>query len=592
MLLFVYTPKTGVYLLNFYAHFCIAMKKGFLTAAILFNAIILVAQPDKPKGFENSSHDVISGTNIKLIPASKLSIEPVVPKTETPKITLKYETPEFNWNTPKLIQTIDPDKIKEKGIDSISLSNYIRLGGGNNTHILGEVYLSNKPNTKWSYHLNAAQLQAKNKSTLQEFANTRIQLGGARFFNNSSLNASLFYNRDHVAFFAKDSNLKSEGKSTAIDLFNSGKTANTYGVNIDYVSLATNKKPEIKWLNRLSSFNTNTNHDELEVNSTLRMLKTHKNLTIWGDLAFTNIQSTQKRDTAKIQSVVNQMFVDFKPRVQFIHKKTDLNVQVGLNITYNKFNTLSSSKNYINPFIYLEKGITGLEMKLFGSIDGGLMKNSLRRINETMPYFADTLQLKNQYEQLNGYIGIKGKISGNSQFSLDFGGNSVSDMLVFVSAKESNKSTYDSLNLMRSTYLNNVSSFYFRAFAQYNLGESFKILGNLKVIQYSQTVYHLPSFTFNLSAEYSPISTVLIKLGMQGVGTRYNSLMTDAITNKFTTLALKNYTDIYARLDYRFSGAGRIWIQGSNLLNQNYQTYYGYKAFGLTVMGGISIALF
>ena len=102
----------------------------------------------------------------------------------------------------------------------------------------------------------------------------------------------------------------------------------------------------------------------------------------------------------------------------------------------------------------------------------------------------------------------------------------------------------------------------------------------------------MPSFTFNLSAEYSPISTVLIKLGMQGVGTRYNSLMTDAITNKFTTLALKNYTDIYARLDYRFSGAGRIWIQGSNLLNQNYQTYYGYKAFGLTVMGGISIALF
>jgi hypothetical protein len=327
------------------------MKKRFLTAAVLFNAVIVMAQPDKPKGFENSSHDVISGTNIKLITASKLSIEPVVPKTETPKITLKYETPEFNWNTPKLIQTIDPDKIKEKGIDSIALSNYVRLGGGNNTHILGEVYLSNKPNSKWSYHLNLAQLQAKNKNTLQEFANTRIQLGGARFFNNSSLNASLFYNRDHVSFFAKDTNFKSEGKSTAIDLFNSGKTANMYGVNIDYVSLATNKKPEIKWLNRLSTFNSNTNHDELEVNSTLKMLKTHKNLTIWGELSFTDIQSKQKRDTAKTQSTMNQIFVDFKPRVQFIHKQTDLNVQVGLNITHNNYTTSNSSKNYINPFI-------------------------------------------------------------------------------------------------------------------------------------------------------------------------------------------------------------------------------------------------
>jgi hypothetical protein len=579
----VYTAKIGVYLLNSRAHFCIEMKKGFLTAAILFNAIIVIAQPDKPKGFENSSHDVISGTNIKLIPASKLSIEPIVPKTETPKIILKYETPEFNWNTPKLIQTIDPDKIKEKGIDSIALSNYIRLGGGNNTHLLGELYLSNKPNAKWSYHLNAAQLQAKNKTTLQEFANTRVQLGGARFFNNSSLNASLFYNRDHVAFFAKDSNLKSEGKSTAIDLFNSGKIANTYGVNIDYVSLATIKKPEIKWLNRLSLFNTNTNHDELEVNSILKMLKNHKNVTIWGDLAFTDIQSKQKRDTANFQSTLNQMFVDFKPRVQFIHKQTDLNVQVGLNVTY-KNATSSASKTYINPFIYAEKGIKGLEMKVYGSIDGGLMKNSLRRMNEAMPYFADTLKIQNQYEQLNGYIGIKGKISGNSQFSLDFGGNSVSDMLNYTSAKEATKSIYDSLNSMCASYLN-VSTVYFRAFAQYNMGESFKILGNLKVTQYTPTVPHMPSFTFSLAAEYSPISTVLIKLGMQGVGTRYNTLMQKSVL-------LNKYTDLYARLDYRFNGAGRIWIQGSNLLNQNYQTYYGYKAFGLTVMGGISIALF
>jgi hypothetical protein len=561
------------------------MKKRFLTTAVLFNAIILMAQPEKPKGFENSSHDVISGTNIKLIPASKLSIEPVVPKTETPKITLKYETPEFNWNTPKLIQSIDPDKIKEKGIDSIALSNYLRLGGGNNSHILGEVYLSNKPNAKWSYHLNLAQLQAKNKTTLQEFANTRIQLGGARFFNNSSLNASLFYNRDHVSFFAKDSNFKSEGKSNAIDLFRAGKTANTYGANIDYVSLSTNKKPEIKWLNRLSAFNTNTNHDELEINSVLKMLKTQKNFTLWGELAFTDIQTKQKNDTAKTQTTLNQIFIDFKPRVQFIHKQTDLNVQVGLNVTFNNKTTLSSSKNYINPFIYLEKGIKGLEMKVFGSIDGGLTKNSLRRMNEVMPYFADTMQLKNQYEQLNGYIGIKGKISGNSQFSLDFGGNSVSDMLVFTSAKELNKSSYDSLNLLKANYLNNISSFYFRAFAQYNLGESFKLSGNLKVIQYSSTVYHLPSFTFNLSAEYSPVSTVFIKLGMQGVGTRYNILINKSV-------ALDKYTDIFARIDYRIHGFGRVWIQGSNLLNQNYQTYYGYKAFGLTAMGGISIALF
>lgn len=565
------------------------MKKAILTAAIFLNAFALVAQPEKPKGFENSTHDVIAGTNIRLIPAAKLSIEPVVPKTETPKITLKYETPEFVWNTPKLIQTIDPDKIREKGVDSIALSNYFRLGGGNNTHILGEVYLSNKPNATWAYHLNLARLQAKNTQTLQEFANTRVQLGGARYFSNSSLSSSLFYNRDFVSFYAKDTAMKSDGNSPAISLLNAGKTANNYGVNIDYVSLATNKKPEIKLFNKISLFNTNTNQDEMEINSNLKLLKTHKNLTFWGDLAFTDIQIKQKRDTAKVQSSMNQYFIDFKPRVQFIHKQTDLNVQLGLNLTVNNNSTLSTSKKYINPFIQVEKGIKGLEMKVFGGIDGGLMKNSLRRMNEMMPFYADTLQVKNQFEQLNGYLGIKGKISGNSQFSLDFGGNSVSDMLMFVSAVDTNKSQYDSLNTLKAMYMNNVSTFFFRAFAQYNMGESFKISANLKVTQFTPTVYHIPSFTYSINAEYSPSSNVIIKIGLQGVGNRTNQINEK---NKLIQVSVAKYSDLFARIDYRFNGTGRIWLQGSNLLNQQYQNYYGYKAFGLTVMGGISIALF
>ena len=530
---------------------------------------------------------MISGTNIKLLPASKLSIDPEVPKTETPKITLKFETPEYVWNTKKLLQTIDPDKIKEQSSDSVFLSNYVRLGGGNNTHILGELYLSNKPSSQWAYHLNANHIQANNTALDQQYGATKVQLGGARFYKNSSLSSSLFYNYDRVSFFAKDTLLKKaefhntgQGK-IGVD----GKNTSTYGIFIDYVNLASNKLPEIKFLNRITQFQSNFLHNELELGSTLKVLKNFKNLSVFGDLEFTNIKTEQIANLNtpnRRKTSMSQYFIDIKPRVQFYHKATDLDVNLGINATINN-NPLQPDRNFvINPTVQLEKGLKGLEMKVYGAIDGGLIKNSARRINDVMPFFADTLSLKNTYQQLNGYIGIKGKIAGNSQFSIDFGSNSMADMLQFVS--DSSNKNLDSLNLLKPDYLQSVSSVYFRAFMQYNMGESFKISANLKITQFNTqggTLYNVPSLTYHLQAEYSPISSVLIKIGIQGVGRR-NDIKGD----------YAGYNDLFARIDYKFNGKGRLWIQGSNLLNQDYYTWYGYKAYGLTVVGGISLAVF
>ncbi len=565
----------------------VSMKKAIFVATLFLSLSDILAQTEKPKGFENSSHELISGTNIKLLPASKLSIDPEVPKTETPKITLKFDIPEYVWNTKKLIQNIDPDKIKEKSSDSIFLSNYIRLGGGNNTHILGEVYLSNKPNSQWAYYFNANHIQANNAAIDQKFGNTKVQLGGSRFYKNSSLSSSLFYHFDKTSFYAKDSMLRlpelqnsGQGK-IGMD----GKNSNTYGVNIDYVSLASGKKPEFKLLNRVIQFQTNLLHNELELGSTLKVLKNFKNLSVFGDLEFTQISSTQTHNfmnTEKYKTELSQYFIDIKPRVQFYHKATDLDVNLGVNATINNNKNQPDRTFVINPTVQLEKGLKGLEMKVYGAIDGGLIKNSIRRMNDIMPFFADTLSIKNTYQQLNGYIGIKGKIAGNSQFSIDFGSNSMADMLQFVT--DDTKNNLDSLNLLKPMYLTSVSSVYFRAFVQYHMGETFKLSANLRINQFdvkNQTLYNIPSLTYNLNAEYLPHHNVLIKLGMQGIGRR-NERSGD----------YRGFNDLFARIDYRFGGKGRIWVQGSNLLNQEYDTWYGYRAFGLTVIGGISLAIF
>jgi len=88
---------------------------------------------------------------------------------------------------------------------------------------------------------------------------------------------------------------------------------------------------------------------------------------------------------------------------------------------------------------------------------------------------------------------------------------------------------------------------------------------------------------------YSLGNAIEITAGFDGVGNRFNRIAEGA---GFKTVKVPGYFDLFARADYRILGKGRIWIQASNILSNQYQQWYGYRNYGLTVMGGLSVALF
>lgn len=566
------------------------MRTAILAVALLSHSMVW-AQEEKPKGFDKSSTDVVTGTDIRLLPASRVLIDPVVPQSENPKITLSFSTPEYVWNTTKFIQNVEPEKIKEKSSDSVYLANYLRLGGGNNAHIIGELFLANRPSNQWAYNFSAKHFQANQLTLDQKLANTRVDMSGARYFQNSSITTGLFYKRDFNTLFSRDTTTN-ESVSNIGDIARGGKTAQNFGMNIDYQLLESRKFPEIKWANSLQMFTTNLKHEELEAESKLGFLSKAKKFSLFGDAQINYIQFKQPGILEKA-TTDNQLFIYIKPRVQFYHKPTLLDVKLGFDLSMNRnsfYDTALTPR--INPYVAIEKGITGLEMKIYGGIDGGLKKHSIREIHNQMPFFTDSLVIRNSFEQLNGFVGIKGKISSNSLFYMNFGGNAVADMLMFASADDTSKLASDSLNPMRPIY-SDVNSVYFRAGAEYVMGETFKIGGHLKFSNYTPAtetqVWHLPGLTYNIEANWSPIKELRIKAGLNGVGKRYNQVVEN---NRLKVKDLPGYTDLFARVDYRFIGKGRIWIQGTNLLNNKYPIWYGYPAYGLTITGGISIGLF
>jgi outer membrane cobalamin receptor len=95
--------------------------------------------------------------------------------------------------------------------------------------------------------------------------------------------------------------------------------------------------------------------------------------------------------------------------------------------------------------------------------------------------------------------------------------------------------------------------------------------------------WHLPSLTYALSGQYYVNKNLVAQVGLDGMSRRYNTIQYTG-----QQIEMKGFTDINLRVDYKVKNLLRIWVQGSNLLNQKYQQWYGYNNFGLTVMGGIS----
>lgn len=250
----------------------------------------------------------------------------------------------------------------------------------------------------------------------------------------------------------------------------------------------------------------------------------------------------------------------------------------------------------INPYINFEKTLSGLNLNIYGGLDGGLKKNSFRRLNAMMPFFNDSISVKNTYDEVNLFVGIKGKITQNAEFALDMGGNSSSNFGLVVSSTEVNalgKQANDSLGSLQMIYASHLSSVYFRSLVKYHLGEKLKVSANAKVVSYSvdgnDYAWHLPGFTYSVNANYTLGKNLELSAGFDGMSKRRNQIYVDG---KPRTTEMKGFMDIHARIDYRINGKGRIWLQGSNLLGNQYQLWYGYPNYGLTLMGGLAISIF
>jgi len=527
--------------------------------------ISALAQP-KTGGFNGNSNPLENPFKPKLIPASKLLLDPIIPQNSNQAISTTYNPFNFQWNTRKITRILPPVGHFEPGLDTSYNPNYVRIGGGMYAHKLLEGYLANRANKQWAYNLAVQHLSADQDNSLRDFSTTKAFLAGARFYKRSSLEMRFNYLRDMNKFFAIDSN----NEKPAIK--NLKKVGQNMGFNLLYDLKALARKPGFKVGFMFNNFYNNLNQSETEFGLQGGWDFVFQKLSTSGTFSVSNMQYRQNFTPTK------QWFIDLNPRVKYVNKENGVEGNAGLNLTWAFKDTLKPVF-YFNPYLYGEKKLEGLKMKVYGGLDGGLNRNSLRRFSEQVPFTLDTIRVLNTYTQLKGYAGLKGRITENAQFGVEFGGSSVANMPLIIGAS-------DSIGALRVTY-DDVNILYFSGDVRFSIGEKLRVGAFGKVNQYTPATeskaWHLPAANYAVNLQYLLNNQWIFQVGVDGMGKRYSK-----IENSSAVLEMKGFADLNARVDFKIKNIIRIWVQGSNLINQKYQVWYGYTSYRLCVLGGIS----
>jgi outer membrane cobalamin receptor len=144
----------------------------------------------------------------------------------------------------------------------------------------------------------------------------------------------------------------------------------------------------------------------------------------------------------------------------------------------------------------------------------------------------------------------------------------------------------DSIKSLQVIY-DDVNNLYFMADARFSIGERIRVGATTRVNNYTAKnelqAWHLPNLTYAISAHYNLNRKFVFQVGVDGMSRRYNKVL-DGPTN----LEMKGFADLNCRVDYILKDMVRFWIQGNNLANMKYQTWYGYNNYRLTILGGLA----
>lgn len=266
-------------------------------------------------------------------------------------------------------------------------------------------------------------------------------------------------------------------------------------------------------------------------------------------------------------------------------------VQLGANVMFvtGEDNSVSASPNVSADIEVADKTMFYLTAK------GGLYSNSAYETSLVNRYVNPTEEIAPTREWLNGQIGIKSGVAKNFWFDIFAGYRILSDDCILVPASFLEENGF--AGLFSAMPDMDSKLFYAGAKLKYKYQNYFDIYVKGVYNNWNGTVDYAgitykdiasfngkPTLEFNAGVTVNPIDKFSIALDVYIATDR-----TIFAPSSLYFYDLDNICDLSLKADYKFNDTLGIYAKVSNLLNQDYDLYYGYPVQGISLMGGINI---
>ncbi|MCR6503288.1 TonB-dependent receptor [Bacteroides muris (ex Fokt et al. 2023)] len=214
---------------------------------------------------------------------------------------------------------------------------------------------------------------------------------------------------------------------------------------------------------------------------------------------------------------------------------------------------------------------------LYAQGKGGRLQNDFRRLETITPYGITNQQPDDTYEQLNAAIGFKASPVSGLWFNLYGGYQDLKNDLI-------DTPTVKNDGISNVLLEEDTKNFYAGADLSYNYKDIFYLAANAVYRHWTTDtdgpdviVSFKPAIEGNLDLKVRPISPLLVGIGYRHIARQgVEESKADPVSN------------LYLSGSYELFKGISVYAHVNNLLNKNYQYYWGCPSEGLNFLGGVS----
>lgn len=571
----------------------------YMVGALMCGASVASAQTAQTDTTISRDIEIVKEYNPVIKEAGKINTMPELKTIETKKITPSYSvwTSSFNPRA-DVMPTLDYALAKEPDSNPYASDYFAKLGAGNYTSFLGEIYAPLYKTDKWLIDIYGKHNSTMSDITLSDdqyplatdvesdaYSNDnkgRISL--LRSYRKSELSAFSTLNFNKFRYYGYDSFI-ADSAAVGKDTYKGGvQTFHNFDLNLRYKT----KGYAEKWKYDLqANYQRFSNKNEVVENT-----------------IYTNLMGDYRMESSSLSAIFEMYNIimdmpsdsgylyDFK-HVENASSHTVLKISPSYRFESNMgvfhigvkgvFCIGQGRPGTIIPDINGNIKIIDDKLYLYAGITGDYEVNNYRHITKVNPYVAPDVRVEDTYVPIDFYLGAKANIYDKVNLDAFVGYKVLNNPYFFVNKGLDSTAFHHTFDVVKDK---DAGLFNAGVAAIYNwtdkLGLTLQTKYNAWAVKKVDKPWQRPTFELDFKTSYQITDYLRTELSYEFSGGRYA-----CVNGK--SVKMDNIHDLSLGVNYRVLSFANLFLNLNNIFASEYQNWYGYTAQRFNLMGGLSV---